>query len=50
MSMDVADVNNDGKPDIILGNYSGGFMFQRGLKPFWNKNLPLIVLENNFKK
>ena len=50
MSMDVADLNNNGKPDIILGNYSGGFLFQRGLTPFWNKKLPLIVLENNFKK
>jgi hypothetical protein len=50
MSMDVGDYNNDGKPDIILGNYSSGFMFQLGLKPFWAKNLPFIVLENNFKK
>src|ERR1022692_1075816 len=26
MTMDVADFNNDGKPDIILGNYGSGFM------------------------
>ena len=29
MSMDVADINNDGKPDIVLGNYSMGFGFSR---------------------
>jgi hypothetical protein len=49
MSMDVGDFNGDGKPDIVLGNYSSGFMFQKGLTPFWNNKLPIIVLENNFK-
>jgi len=50
MTMDVGDYNNDGKPDIILGNYSSGFMFQPGFKPSWDKNLPFVVLENNFTK
>jgi hypothetical protein len=50
MSMDVGDYNNDGKPDIVLANYSTGFLFQPGLKPFWLKNIPFVVLENNFKK
>ena len=50
MTMDVADFNGDGKPDIVLGNYSSGFPIQPALKPFWDKNLPFIVLENNFKK
>ena len=50
MTMDVGDYNNDGKPDIILGNYGSGFMFQLGFKPLWDKHLPFIVLENNFKK
>jgi hypothetical protein len=49
-TMDVGDYNNDGKPDIILGNYSTGFNFQAGLKSFWAKNLPFVVLENTFKK
>jgi len=50
MTMEVGDYNNDGKLDIILGNYSSGFMFQRGFKPFWGKNLPFVLLLNNFKK
>jgi hypothetical protein len=50
MTMQVADYNHDGKPDIILGNYSTGYDFQLSFKPFWAKNIPFIVLENNFKK
>ncbi|MGZ3873947.1 MAG: FG-GAP repeat domain-containing protein [Mucilaginibacter sp.] len=50
MSLGVGDYNNDGKPDIILGNYSRGFMFQPGLRPFWSKNMPFILLENHTKK
>ncbi len=50
MTMEVSDYNNDGRPDVILGNYSTGFEFQPGIKPFWSKNLPFIVLENKFKK
>jgi hypothetical protein len=50
MCMDVADMNNDGKPDIILGNYSEGMLIQHGLNPFWDKNLPFIILENHTKK
>ena len=50
MTMEVSDYNNDGKPDIILGNYANGFLFQPGLTPFWNTHLPFVVLENNFKK
>ena len=49
-SMDVGDYNNDGKPDIVLGNYASGFMFQEGLKPAWNKTIPFIVLQNNMKR
>ena len=50
MSMDVGDYNNDGAPDIILANYSTGFLFQPGFLPFWSKTIPFVVLENNFRK
>ncbi|TWR27698.1 VCBS repeat-containing protein [Mucilaginibacter achroorhodeus] len=50
MSMDVTDINKDGKPDILLGNYASGFMFQPNFAPTWNEHLPFIVLQNNFKK
>lgn len=49
MTMDIADMNNDGKPDIILGNYAEGLAIQE-IKPFWNQNLPFIVLENHTKR
>jgi hypothetical protein len=50
MCMETADLNNDGQLDIILGNYANGFMFIHGLQPQWDRNLPLIVLENHMKK
>ncbi|WP_184549578.1 FG-GAP repeat domain-containing protein [Mucilaginibacter sp. FT3.2] len=50
MCMDVGDINNDGKPDIVLGNYADGFKFQRGFRPQWDTHTPLIVLENHTKK
>jgi len=49
MSMAVADYNNDGKPDILLGNYAQGLNIQN-IESFWNKQLPFIVLQNNFRK
>jgi hypothetical protein len=45
--MDVQDLDQDGDPDIILGNYAKGFMNEDGLVPNWNKYLPFIVLKNN---
>ncbi len=50
MSMDVADINHDGKPDILLGNYASGFLFQPNFTPNWDEHTPFIVLENHTKK
>jgi hypothetical protein len=50
MSMDVSDLNKDGKPDIILGNYASGFLFQPNFTPTWDEHQPFIVLQNDIKK
>lgn len=50
MSMDVSDVNKDGKPDIILGNYASGFLFQPNFAPNWEERQPFIVLQNGINK
>jgi len=50
MDMDVADMNNDGKADIVLGNYSNGLTIQPDLKPTWEEHLPFVILENHTKK
>jgi hypothetical protein len=50
MSMDVSDLNKDGKPDIILGNYASGFLFQPNFAPNWDERQPFIVLQNGIKK
>lgn len=47
--MDVGDFNKDGKPDILLGNYSTGFINQQGVKPGWNPVAPFILLTNTGK-
>lgn len=44
--MDVNDIDNDGDADIILGNFSIGFINQVGLKPFWKQDKAFIVLRN----
>ncbi|MCE6988548.1 VCBS repeat-containing protein [Dyadobacter sp. CY323] len=44
--MDVSDYDGDGDEDILLGNYSKGFLNQENIKPDWNEKLPFIVLEN----
>ncbi|MBB5395450.1 VCBS repeat-containing protein [Mucilaginibacter sp. AK015] len=50
MTMDVSDLNKDGKPDIILGNYASGFLFQPNFSPSWDERQPFIVLENHIKE
>ena len=50
MSMDVSDINHDGKPDILLANYASGFLFQPNFAPNWDEHVPFIVLENHIKK
>ncbi|GAB4054289.1 FG-GAP repeat domain-containing protein [Spirosoma litoris] len=49
MCMDVNDLDRDGDLDIVLGNYSQGFLNEVGFKPNWNGYLPLIVLENKVR-
>jgi hypothetical protein len=44
--MDVNDYNHDGRQDIILGNYSLGFINEDGLKANWNVHNPFVILEN----
>lgn len=45
MSMDVADINSDGKPDIVLGNCSVGPTMMRS-ETDWKKGPPFVVLQN----
>lgn len=42
--MDVNDWDGDGDPDIVLGNYSKGFLNQETVKADWNVYLPFVVL------
>jgi hypothetical protein len=48
--MDVGDWDQDGDSDIILGNFSKGFVNQSNLKPQWNMHIPFIVLKNKTLK
>ncbi|MDO3642544.1 VCBS repeat-containing protein [Mucilaginibacter sp. L3T2-6] len=53
IAMEVADINNDGYPDIALGNFSvagRGLINQKGVKQDWDKFMPLIVLKNEAGK
>jgi hypothetical protein len=53
LTMDIADIDNDGYDDIILGNFSTpgrGLVNQTGFTPNWDHNEPIIVLKNNAGK
>ncbi|WP_159470295.1 VCBS repeat-containing protein [Dyadobacter sp. 3J3] len=47
--MDAEDIDGDGDTDIVLGNYSKGFLNQENFKPDWDVHLPFLVLENKVK-
>lgn len=47
--MDAGDYDQDGDLDIVLGNYSRGFIIQDGVRPDWNINQPIILLDNSKK-
>ncbi|OJV14772.1 MAG: hypothetical protein BGO21_18950 [Dyadobacter sp. 50-39] len=49
LCMDVNDWDGDGDPDIVLGNYSRGFLNQEAVQADWNVHLPFVVLRNDRK-
>ena len=50
---DLADLNGDGKPDLILGNYRGNLFFRENIgtmkKPEFKKPRPLRTEKGNIK-
>lgn len=53
IAMEIADLDQDGYPDVILGNFSVAgreLINQKGIKQNWDKFMPLIVLKNNSGK
>lgn len=44
--MNVQDYDGDGDEDIVLGNFSKGFLNQENIKPTWDVHLPYVLLEN----
>ncbi|MBO9570683.1 MAG: VCBS repeat-containing protein [Chitinophagaceae bacterium] len=47
LCMDVADYDNDGDLDIIIGNFSQGFINFPVLKNRWDGRHPFVVMKNN---
>ncbi len=47
--MDLNDYDGDGDEDVVLGNYSKGFMNQENFKPDWDIHTPFVILENTIK-
>lgn len=50
LCMDVQDMDEDGYPDIILGNFSIEGFNQPGAASTWDRMLPFIVLKNQLNK
>ncbi|NHA04561.1 VCBS repeat-containing protein [Mucilaginibacter sp. HC2] len=53
IAMDINDIDHDGYPDIILGNFSftaKGLMVQKDMEPNWDLYQPFIVLHNDAGK
>ena len=46
LSMEVSDYDKDGDNDIIIGNFSMGFLNVPVIKKQWEKRTPFIVLKN----
>ena len=44
--MDVGDIDGDGDQDIVLGNYSKGFLNQENVTPTWDVKSPFLLLKN----
>jgi hypothetical protein len=50
LCMEVADYDNDGDKDIILGSFSRGFQNVPVIRNQWDKLTPFIVLNNTQKR
>ena len=50
ISMEVTDTDHDGDKDILLGNYSRGFINQQGALKDWDHYSPFILLRNTNRK
>ena len=51
LTMDLGDINGDGYPDLILGNFAvGPSKADHKIKTGWNLGPPILILENMLKE